>query len=352
MKRNRRFQKKKVKRTIKLFRNENYELLFNMKSGMEILQGTNGKEDPFSLELPSLIDVGIMGHCQNKCEFCYQGHKNQKHMSLKNFIRIIDEVKHHTNQVALGGRGDPNLHPQFKEITEYARNNHVVPNYTTSGINLTDYQIKISENCGAVAVSDYERDFTYESIKRFIDHGIKTNIHMIFDKNSYYKSIKILYGYNPWEILEGKRSEGVKKISKVDIKKLNAVIFLLFKRTGAASNLENRPTKSQIAIFSELVFKPKSKFKIGMDSCLVNHVLNYGTPHKIQKMSIDTCEAARMSGYITPDMKMMPCSFANEEKWAVPIGKKDIYTIWNKSDPFKRFRYLLRKNPDKCPLNL
>jgi hypothetical protein len=51
-------------------------------------------------------------------------------------------------------------------------------------------------------------------------------------------------------------------------------------------------------------------------------------------------------------MKMMPCSFADEHVWSVPIGKKDIYTIWNNSDPFRKFRFLLRKNPNKCPLNL
>ena len=71
-------------------------------------------------------------------------------MTLENFKSIIDQVKHHVNQVALGGRGDPNLHPQFKEFVEYAKNNGVIPNYTTSGVNLTEEQIKVSMLCGAV----------------------------------------------------------------------------------------------------------------------------------------------------------------------------------------------------------
>ena len=145
----------------KSFENKDYEVHFNTETGVEVLKGKDGK-DPFKTELPLLFDVGIMGYCLNSCPFCYQGNKTEPHMTLENFKIIIDQVKHHTNQVALGGRGDPNLHPQFKEIVEYSRNNGVVPNYTTSGINLTSEQIEISKLCGAVAVSQI---FSEQNIK-------------------------------------------------------------------------------------------------------------------------------------------------------------------------------------------
>jgi len=333
---------------IKMFSNSDYEVMFNMQTGLEILRGKNGKPDPFSLELPLLLDIGIMGHCKNKCAFCYQGHINEPNMKLEDFKKIIDEVKHHTNQVALGGRGDPNLHENFKEIVEYARKNGVIPNYTTSGINLTDQQVDISKLCGAVAVSDYETTTTYKAINKFMEAGIKTNIHIIFSKNSFDKSIKILHGVNPWF----KRNLS-SRTYLFDISKLNAVIFLLFKPSGAGSNLPDmRPTEYQFKVFADLVFKPKSKFKIGMDSCLVNHVINLSTPTKLQMMSIDTCEGARMSAYITPDMKLMPCSFANKDLWAVPIRDKGLKSIWDNSRQFKAFRRMLKKEPDKCPLEL
>lgn len=137
----------------KSFQNDDYILLFNTQTGFEILQGINGKDDPFVLELPSLLDIGIMGTCTHNCKFCYQGHENKPNMTLNNFKRIIDEVSHHVNQVALGGRGDPNKHPNFREIVEYCRENGVVPNYTTSGINLTLDEVETSRLCGAVAVS-------------------------------------------------------------------------------------------------------------------------------------------------------------------------------------------------------
>lgn len=371
----------------KFFANKEYAILFNTENGFEIIQGIAGNPDPFSLKLPSLLDVGIMGHCINKCSFCYQGHIKQDNMKLGDFKKIIDSVKHHTNQVALGGRGDPNHHEHFAEIVEYARKNGVVPNYTTSGIGLTDDQIEVSKMCGAVAVSqifseqkikirvrrkkdlydeqgvewevcssndnneNYEYkeieitelktdDFTFDAIQKFISNGIKTNIHFIYSKHSHDLAIDIINGKDVWN-------------GKVDLKKLNAVIFLLFKPAGAGSELKWSPSKAQLHSFSNIVFNPKCKFKIGMDSCLINHVLQYFEPNKLQRMSIDSCEGARMSAYITPDMRMMPCSFADKRDWSIPIDDiKDINWIWNESKTFNKFREILKQKQCSCPLKL
>ena len=324
----------------KHFENDSYEVHFNTKTGLEVLKSKTGT-DPFKTELPLLIDVGIMGSCLNSCAFCYQGRAEEPHMTLENFKSIIDQVKHHVNQVALGGRGDPNLHPQFKEFVEYARDNGVIPNYTTSGVNLTKKQLEVSKLCGAVAVSDYQLPVTYEAIKRFMDAKIKTNIHLIFSRPSFDKSMQILYGYDAWK-------------KSVDIDRLNAVVFLLFKPQGQGKDLHGmKPSKMQFRTFASLAFQPKSKFKIGMDSCLINHVLKYSEPSELQRMAIDTCESSRMSVYISPSMQLIPCSFADHPEWGVRItNKKDIDYIWNRSTKFKQFRKRLEKNPCSCPVGL
>lgn len=324
----------------KFFANKEYAIMFNTKTGFEVIQGINGKDDPFSLELPSLLDVGIMGHCVHSCPFCYQGHAEEPNMTLHNFKVIVDATKHHVNQIALGGRGDPNHHENFAEIVEYTRKNGMVPNYTTSGIDLTDEQIEISKLCGAVAVSDYGHPYTYEAINRFIDAGIKTNIHMIYSGKSHAKAIQIILGIDVWK-------------NSFDVEKLNAVIFLLFKPAGAGADLKWSPVKEQFNTFANIVFAPKSKFKIGMDSCLINHILQYSQPNELQRMSIDSCEGGRMSAYITPDMRMMPCSFSDKDKWAVPINNAlDIKWAWDNSKPFTTFRNILTKNQCSCPLTL
>jgi len=161
----------------KRFANDKYELLFNTQTGFEALRGINGHPDPFQLEFPSMLDVGIMGHCLNNCEICYQGRAYEDNMTLDNFKKIIDEAKYHTNQVALGGRGDPNLHENFKEILEYCRENNVVPNYTTSGNNLTDEQIEVSKLCGAVAVSEiFSEQIIKVRVRRKINDSNKSDL--------------------------------------------------------------------------------------------------------------------------------------------------------------------------------
>jgi len=324
----------------KYYSTPDYEVHFNTMTGLEVLKGRNNR-DPFRTELPLLIDVGIMGSCLNSCSFCYQGPETEPHMTFDNFKMIIDQVKHHTNQVALGGRGDPNLHPEFKEFVEYARDNNVVPNYTTSGINLTDEQIEISKMCGAVAVSDYNKGFTFNALRRLMDEEIKTNIHFIFSNPNYDKAMKIVNGEDAWK-------------GKVDISRLNAIVFLLFKPQGSGKDKpELIPTKGQIKEFANIIFTPKCQFKVGMDSCLINHVLDYSIPNKIQRMAIDTCESSRMSVYISPSMRMIPCSFADHLRWGVNISQfEDIRYIWNDSPNFINFRKIIKNKPNKCPAGL
>src|SRR5271157_6214610 len=138
---------------LKIVKTDKYVIIFNPKTGMEVLSGINNNPDPFILDFPSLMDIGIMGSCLNSCSFCYQGENKGANMKLEDYKKIIDEASPHVMQVALGGKGDPNLHENFKEIIEYSRSKNVVPNYTTSGIGLTDEQLEISKKCGAVAVS-------------------------------------------------------------------------------------------------------------------------------------------------------------------------------------------------------
>ena len=167
-----------------------------------------------------------------------------------------------------------------------------------------------------------------------------TNIHYIFSYGSFFDSLKIIRGYR---IKEWKR--------KFDVSKLNAVVFLLFKPQGSGRNLPDLvPLDYHLKVFSEHVFRPNAPYKIGMDSCLVNHVLKYIKPTKIQRMSIDSCESARMSAYISPDMKMTPCSFCNKGA-TVKITKKNTITkIWNDSGLFNTFRNCLKYEPKICPI--
>lgn len=321
---------------------DQYKILFNKYNGLEVLTGINGHSDPFWLNMPSMLDIGIMGHCENNCPFCYQGSESQPNMKLDDFKRIIDETKQFVMQVALGGRGDPNKHENFKEIIEYCCQNNVVPNYTTSGNGLTDEEVEISKNCGAVAVSSYDEYYTYDAIQKFITQGIKTNIHFVLTNSRMSSASFVAYGHNIWK-------------GNVDFDKINAIIFLLFKPVGRGQGFGKMvPTLTQLDTFFDIVFGAKFRHsqnpKIGMDSCLVNYAKRMNKFDELQGLAIDTCEGARSSAYISPDMNMMPCSFASKHR-SVSLKNKSIGWAWVNSPIFNTFRTMLKNNCDRCPLD-
>ena len=153
----------------------NFKEAFDTKTGMYVRSGVldeNGKDtnvDPFMRSFPGLIDIGIMHSCEHgrtglclKAGIqCYQNGLKQygPNMTLDNYKRIIDEgEKKGLFQVALGGRGDPDMHEDFEGIIKYSAEHNITPNFTTSGLGMTPEKAALCKKyCGAVAVSQYSR---------------------------------------------------------------------------------------------------------------------------------------------------------------------------------------------------
>ncbi len=176
---------------------------------------------------PHLIDIGIMGHCQHGQSGlcvkagveCYQSGltKSQDNMNLDDYKDIISQCEGKVFQVALGGRGDPDLHENFREILEFTRSKGIVPNLTTSGYGLTPSSVELaSEYCGAVAVSWYRSDYTLKAIDTLLASGIKTNIHYVLSNDTIEEAIFLLK-------------------NKAYPEGINRLIFLLHKPIGLGS---------------------------------------------------------------------------------------------------------------------
>lgn len=315
------------------FRKEkDYFSCFNEKTGAYIRVGKNNI-DPFMSSFPELLDVGIMGHCKHgKLGLCIQAgvqcyqdglHSTAPNMKLEDFAEIARQCSGKTYQFAFGGCGDPDQHEHFKDILQICRENKIVPNYTTSGLGITDEIVALTkEYCGAVAVSWYRSDYTLRALQQFIEAGIKTNIHFVLSK----RSID--------EALSANFPDGI-----------NAVVFLLHKPVGLGTH-ENVLKISDMNDFISTVTSKKFKYKIGFDSCTVPALVN--NLGIIDEDSIDTCEGARWSAYITSDMKMLPCSFDNQNRrWEVDLREKSIQEAWN-SEVFEDFRNRLRNACPNC----
>lgn len=328
----------------KIDKKNKFVSMFNPDTGYYVRTGIieNGKDtgvDPFMASFPELIDVGCVGFCTHGISGlcvksgvqCYQNglHTRQPNMTLENYKRIVDECKGKTFQLSLGGRGDVDQHENFEEIMRYTRENGIVPNFTSSGLGFTPEIVDICKRyAGAVAISFYRQEHTYKAIQMLLDAGVKTNVHYVLGNNSI--------------------DEAIERLKNNDFPKgISAVIFLLHKNVGQGSDKNVlKADDPRVKEFFEVIDAGDFDFQIGLDSCHVPGVVNFSK--NINSDYYDTCEGARYSMYITPDMKAIPCSFDNQElKWAYDISNDSIQNAWD-SEQFEDFRSHFKKSCPNC----
>jgi radical SAM protein with 4Fe4S-binding SPASM domain len=329
---------------MRVIQNREYISFFDENTGGYIRTGIlrDGKdtgEDPFMADFPELLDVGIMGHCMHgRTGLCVQAgiecYQNgltvdNPNMKLEDFARIAEQCKGKTFQFALGGCGDPDQHEHFEEILKICTEYNIVPNFTTSGLGLTEEKARIAKKyCGAVAVSWYRSEYTLGAINLLLKCGVKTNIHYVLTEDTLGEALQLLE----------RGSDGFPR-------GINAVVFLLHKPVGQGTR--EKMVKVEDGNFWKLLhFADENRlpFRVGFDSCTVPALL--GAMRHTDFSYLDTCEGGRWSAYISSDMKMMPCSFAREEeKYHVSLQNHSIAEAWN-SREFDLFREHLRS---ACP---
>jgi len=307
---------------------------FYVRSGIYDESHNDTGEDPFMASFPELIDVGIMQRCvcSKYCNVdCYQKaiDRTGDNMSLENYKKILKECEGKVFQFALGGAGDVDTHENFEEVLRLTREYNIVPNFTTSGIAMTKEKAEICKKyCGAIAVSEHFADYTDKALDMLLEAGIKTNIHYVLSN----KTIDI----------------AIDRLKNNSFKKgIKNVVFLLYKPIGLGVE-ENvlRYDDPRVKEFFEIIDTNSFHHGIGFDSCSIPGIVNF--TKNIDKVSIDTCEGSRYSAYITPDMKMLPCSFDNQDlRWAYDICENFIQNAWN-SAQFVDFRNHLKYSCSGC----
>lgn len=315
--------------------------IFNEKNGTLIRSDVKGV-DPVMRSFPELLDVGIMGHC-NSGEYCRKAGVDcyQKgysihipHMSPENFEKIAKQAAGKTFQIALGGAGDPNKHPQFEEILKICRNFRIVPNITTSRFHLQDREIElIKKYCGAAAISWYSRldngiESNLETIKaveRLIESGCNTNIHYVISRDTIDEAI-------------------VRMEQDLLPKGIHAVVFILYKPIGnGVKEKVLKATDSRLKKFFSLATEKEHPYRIGFDTCFTPALLHL--TNTVSRASLDACEAATFSMYIDSQMNCYPCSFGLWDKHiSESMNDKSLREIWM-GEKFTVFR---NQKKEKC----
>ena len=323
------------KNKIYLDKKYNFFEIFNPNNGTLIRSNQTGTgAEPFRRSYPELIDIGIMGSCEagrrGLCSKagvdCYQNGagSNKANMSLEDYEWLIKQFNGKVFQVALGGAGDPNKHENFADILKLTREYDVIPNLTTSGLEITDDEIEsINKYCGAVAVSYYSRLIngvesnlnTLETISKFVDSGCITNIHYVVSKETIDEAI-FRFENDLWP-------HGI-----------NAIIFLLYKPVGLGKKDKTIKNDAKLTKFLDLAINRKYEYSIGFDTCFSTALYKNSSIHPA---SIDSCEAARFSMYIHSDLVAVPCSFDNlTRRYAYKLKPRTIKEAWE-SDVFTSF---------------
>jgi MoaA/NifB/PqqE/SkfB family radical SAM enzyme len=327
---------------------EDYNYIFIKKTGFFQRWGKTGDDDPlFSPLGPEILDLEIsVDGCSQNCPFCYKGNTNQTptNMTLDTFKTIISKMPRVLTQIAFGIT-DVQTNPDFIPMMELCRSIGIIPNFTLSGIDLNDeIAKKVSEICGAVAVSVYDtnKHIGYDAIEQFTSLGMdQVNIHIMVSN----ETLPFVY-----EVLGD-----IQKDSR--LKNMNAVVFLGVKPKGRAKAGFESLSNEQ---YSDLVnYCLDNKLDFGFDSCSAPRFENaikisdMSDDRKIQLLGCsEPCESSIFSSYINVIGEYWHCSFTEDETGydCINVLETDDFLkdVWY-SEPVLKFRKALIDNMvDDC----
>jgi len=93
---------------------------------------------------PNLVQIDLTNKCNNSCIGCWcnsplleekkiSGEEKEETLPYSRVISLIDELKKHgTNEIYLGGGGEPFMHPKIMEIIDYIKTNNLVCHLNTN----------------------------------------------------------------------------------------------------------------------------------------------------------------------------------------------------------------------------
>jgi MoaA/NifB/PqqE/SkfB family radical SAM enzyme len=272
---------------------------------------------------------------------CYKS--NGKHptynMTLEEFKIILHKLPRTVGQIAFGIL-NIGTNPDFFKMMKYAIANGIKPNYTCHGLDVTDeYAKRTSELCGAVAVSVYNKNKSYDAIKKFTDAGMdQVNIHYMVSQETYDKAFEIM--------------EDMSRDSR--LKNMNAIVFLSLKQKGGGKDFKTLTTEQ----YKRLVqYALDRGIRFGFDSCGAYRFLDAVKDHPLYenfKMMAEPCESSCFSSYVNARGEYFACSFTEGHK-DFPDGinvleEEDfVRDVWN-AEGTNKFRDKLLKMGRHCPL--
>lgn len=337
------------KDNVKCLISEEYNYMFNYKTGFFARWGRTKESDPdYSFFGPEIADIEITTKCDGingkVCSFCYKANTpNGINMSFDTFKNIFDKLPKTLTQIAFGADSHATSNPDLWKMMDYCRENKVIPNITVADIS-DETADNLAKYVGATAVSYYpqqDKNACYNSVKKLTDRDMnQINIHCFISEETYEDAMNLL--------------SDVK--TDIRLSKLNAIVFLSLKKKGRGVNYHSLSNEK----FKVLVDKCLNEnISFGFDSCSCNKFVESVKDNpKYEKLATcsEPCESSIFSMYISAEGIYYPCSFCENVKEGIDMTKITDFMkdVWY-SDKVKEFRKHLLGNKDsngyrKCPV--
>lgn len=295
---------------------------------------------------PRKLTFEITKKCFNECIYCsaYVSEENAKKvLSINDAKRTIDQF------IQLGGQelnisgGEPLLHPNWFDITTYAKNKGLKVRLFTCGI-LSDKPISLNELSNTI---DMIAKVGFEAVEMTLHapysemHDQITSVEGSFKDT--YRFIKLLsskvdnleINFVPTQINADELEELVDFVAKLGIKKLNVLRFI--PQGKGLTNKELLSLKKDqsarlVKVIMELSKRNDIDVNLGHPSDFIFLLDNSHKPK--------SCSAGKEQCMIKINGDVVPCpAFGDLDDWvAGNIFKERFETIWNESTVFIRLR--------------
>lgn len=327
-----------------------YTTIFRYDTGISIRSTAEGGDVDPTLGLPELADIEISTICHGingvgTCKFCYKNNSpNGSNMSIATFKKVFAKLPKTVCQIAFG-IGSIDTCPDLWDIMQHCRDNFVVPNITVNGEGITqNIAERLGKLCGAVAVSLYDKEKTYNAVQLISKFCDQVNIHAVLSEETADSILEVLPEVN----------------TDPRLKYLNAIVLLTLKKKGRATEGFTRISDAK---YGEIIkYSIDNYINIGFDSCgtcrFVDWVKKNLSSDKAEELSavIEPCESSLFSMYINVDGEFFPCSFIEGttgwEHGIDMLGCEDFITeIWwsKKVDSF-RTQVIACRDTVGCPV--
>lgn len=147
---------------IRLRRDGDCYVVFNYRNGAKLRLAPEGTRYEKATK-PELVDLKITDQCVYGCKVCYQGStpdgKDADSKSITEVIQALGINGLGVFEIAIGG-GEPTGSANFVHAIRFARENIIVPNFTTFAVDwlLDPEKVEAANLCGGIGVSIWRKE--------------------------------------------------------------------------------------------------------------------------------------------------------------------------------------------------